>query len=174
MKSRIVSDAKDGFFVDCGLKYEGTAVSTLSGLEHLEGKEVMILADGGVITGKTVVDGSVSLGVSASKIVVGLPYEFEFATLNFEGENTQGLKKSINNISIKVDRSRPDFFVVGNNGVEYQLERSMDSINNSGYLFSGDINAVVVADYSTDAYVHIKQKYPLPLTILSVSPEVNI
>lgn len=174
MKSRLVSDAKDGFFVDCGLKYEGTAVTTLSGLDHLEGKEVIILADGGVITGKIVSSGSVTLDEPASKIVVGLPYEFEFKTLPFEGDNTQGLKKSINNISVKVHKSRTDFFVLGNDGMEQQLDRTLENINNSGYLFSGDIDAIVSSDYSTKAQVHIKQKYPLPLTILSVTAEVNI
>ncbi len=173
MKSRIVSDAKDGFFVDSGLIYDGAPVSSVSGLEHLEGKEVIILADGGVITGKTVNSGIVNLDVSASKIIVGLPYEFEMKTLNFEGENTQGAKKIINKISIKVDRSRPDFFIA-NGDKEFQLERSIESINDAGHLQDGDVEAVPFAEHSSEVQVHLKQKYPLPLTVLSVTPEVNI
>lgn len=174
MKSRIVSDAKDGFFVDSGLIYEGTPVTNIAGLTHLEGKDVVILADGGVITGKKVVSGSVTLGEEASKIVVGLPYEFEMKTLNFEGEKTQGSRKIINNVRIKVDKSREDFFIVGDDGIETQNERSPASFNDAGYLHSGDIEMFKISEWSTEANVHLKQKYPLPLTILSVTPEISI
>ena len=175
MKSRIISNAKDGWFVDSGLSYEGDPVSSLSGLDHLEGKEVIILADGGVIPGKIVVSGSVDLGQSASKIIVGLPKEFEMETLNFEGENTQGSKKIISSVSIKVNKSRPDFFIVGNDGTEQQLDRPLESSNDPGWLYSGDIEDVTVfSTPSTNASVRLKQKYPLPLTVLSVTAEINV
>ena len=35
---------EDAFFVDCGLTYEGAAAASLTGLDHLEGEEVAILA----------------------------------------------------------------------------------------------------------------------------------
>ncbi len=174
MKSRIVLNAEDGFFVDCGLSYSGAPVTEITGLEYLEGKEVIILADGGVVTGKTVENGTVTLDNEASKIVVGLPYEFEFKTLNFEGENTQGELKIINKVNVKIDNSREDFFVVGADGTETQVERSIENINDSGLIFNKDIEVVPVSDYQTNAYVHIKQKYPLPLTILSVTPNITL
>ena len=174
MASRLIYNAEDGFFVDSGLRYSGSPVTEISGLDHLEGEEVIVLADGGVITGKTVDSGKITLSVAASKIVVGLPYEFELETLNIESDKTQGLRKIINNVVIKIDKSRPDFFIVGSDGSESQLPRSIESINDAGLLISDDIETSVAGDYSTDVRVRIKQPYPLPLSILSITPEVSI
>lgn len=174
MASRLINDATDGFFVDCGLKYSGDPISVLSGLEHLEGEEVAILADGGVIEGLTVQNGGLTIPYAASKIAVGLPYEFELETLNIEGENTHGLKKLISGVNIKVDKTREDFFVVGQDGVEIQNQRSLDSINDAGYLYSGDIPAYPFADYTEEARVKIKQRLPLPITVTSISTVVTV
>lgn len=260
MKSRIIDNAKDGFFVDCGLSYHaynstkdnlltlssltgsitlnstspiftpsfvgntinaidksgniigqakitayaselevsatvekdfsastfdggmwGICVDTLKGLEHLEGKEVIILADAGVIEGRKVVNGSVSLGTvagvktEAAQITVGLPYEFEMKTLNFEGESTQGSHKIVSTVNVKVDESREDFTIIGIDGKAVDLEeRSIESINDAGHLTSGDLTYHPRAEARTGAYVHIKQAMPLPITVLSVTPSVEI
>ena len=175
MHSRLIDNAEDGFFVDCGLKGEfQTEVTTISGLSHLEGKEVSILADGGAYKA-TVKNGAVKLQDPAKKIVVGLPYTFELETLNIEGENTHGLKKIITAANIKVEKSREDFFVVGDDGTETQNARSVNnSVNDAGWLFSGDITVYPTANYKEDASIKIKQPYPLPLTITSISAVVTI
>lgn len=175
MHSRLIDNATEGFFVDSGLKAEfEEPVQTLSGLSHLEGKTVVALADGGVCTDLVVENGSITLPYEASKVVVGLPYEFELETLNIEGENTHGLKKLITSTNIKVDKSREDFFVVGMDGVEVQNPRSKESIDEAGYLFSGDVLAYPAADYTEQATIKIKQKHPLPLTICSLSVVVTV
>lgn len=161
--------------------YWGVCVDALGRLGHLEGKTVMILADGGVIKDKVVSNGRVSLGmnagvsIEAAQITAGLPYEFEMKTLNFEGENTQGVRKILNSLSIKVDNSREDFTIVGADGQEIDLEeRSMESINDAGYLTSGDIPCYPPAEAKTGVCVHIKQALPLPITVLSVTPSIEL
>lgn len=175
MHTRLIDNAEDGFFVDSGLKAEfEEPVQQISGLSHLEGKTVVALVDGGVYTDLVVQDGAIRLPYAGKKIVIGLPYEFEMETLNVEGENTHGLKKIITSMNIKVDKSREDFFVVGQDGSEVQNPRSKESIDNAGWLFSGDITAYPFADYTEEATIKIKQKYPLPLTITSVSVVVTV
>ena len=177
MASRIITKTSDSIFLDSALKYEGTPIQTLHGLEHLEGKEVYVNADGGV-ENHIVKDGSITLHNEASIISVGLPYEFEFETLNIEGENTHGLKKLVNRASIKIFDSREDFFVVGTDGQEVQNERSIgledDSINDPTLLISKDVDVTVFSEATEEATIHIKQKYPLPITILSVSAVVDV
>lgn len=174
MHSRLIDNAEDGFFVDCGLKAEfENEVTTVRGLEHLEGKTVSVLADGGVYM-EEVKNGKITLPNPAKKIVVGLPYTFELETLNIEGENTHGLKKIITAANIKVEKSREDFFIIGDDGTETQNARSVDSINDAGYLYSGDITMYPIANYKEDASIRIKQPYPLPLTVTSISAVVNI
>ena len=174
-KTRIIEDARKAFLVDCGLAAEfEEPVTTVSGLDHLEGKEVIANVNGGIITGLVVEDGKIELPKAAKTIVVGLPYEFEFETLNIEGENTQGLKKVVNYVSVKVYKSREDFIFCGSNNQEFRHIRCDESINNSGSLFSKDLAMTVLTLPATDATIKLKQNYPLPLTILSVSATVDV
>lgn len=175
-KTRVIKDAKTGFLVDSGLyAHFSTPVTTISGLSHLKSTNVVVLADGGVIEGlKVKNDGTLTLPNPTTDVVVGLPYEFELETLGVEGENTHGLKKQINAVTINILNSREDFFIVGNQGDEMQLARSIESINNTGYLYSGKKDATVLNTPTENATVHIKQKHPLPLTISSISAIVNI
>ena len=174
MATRTVNQTSDGIFLDCCLKYEGEPVSTVLGLEHLEGETINLLADGMVIENKVVQNGRVNLEVEASKIVAGLPYECEVETLNLEGENTYGVSKIVNQINVSIDKSREDFFVIGSNGQLVQNTRCIDSINNPDYLHSGFINIYCFSDYSENATVHLVQKYPFPLTINSISLDVTV
>jgi len=174
MHTRYCNNAKDGFFVDCGLKAEfQTNVQIVSGLSHLEGKDVVILADGGVYKAK-VSSGQVTLPSGAKKIVVGLPYTFELETLNIEGENTHGLRKIVVEANVKVEKSREDFVYIGVDGSEEETLRSVDSVNDAGYIVTGDIPIYPSANYKEDVSIKIKQPNPLPLTITSISAVVNI
>lgn len=177
MATRIINKATDSIFLDSALKYEGEPVDVLKGLSHLEGKTVYVNADGGVEQ-HVVENGSITLNDEASIISVGLPYEFEFETLNIEGENTHGLKKNINRINIKINESREDFYIVGTDGTEFQNERSIESVDGSpdsaAKLFSKDIDITPFAYWTQEATVHIKQKLPLPLSILSISAVVQL
>jgi len=51
-----------------------TPVSTVSGLNHLEGMEVAIVADGSVLEHGNCRDGQITLPVEATSIVIGLPF----------------------------------------------------------------------------------------------------
>lgn len=174
MATRIVSNTKDGIFLDSCLKYEGEPITTVKGLEHLECEIVNVLADSSAIYDKKVENGSITLDYPASKIVVGLPYEFELETLNLEGENTNGLSKIVNSINVQVEKSREDFFVVSSNGQLVQNLRSIKSINNPEYLHSGTVNLYAFTDFCENATVAIKQTNPFPLTINSVSLDVTV
>ena len=174
MASRIVNETKDGIFLDCCLKYEGEPTEKIYGLNHLEGEKISIFADADILEEKYVQNGSVTLDAPASKIVAGLPYEFELQTLNLEGENTHGLVKIVNSINMFVDKSREDFFIVGENGVLTQNPRSIESVNNPNYLYSGNVVSFSFSDYTTSANVHIKQIHPFPLTINSITMDVTV
>src|SRR3546814_21195356 len=39
-------DLEDAFYVDCGLTYDGSPTSTITGLDHLEGETVKVWAAG--------------------------------------------------------------------------------------------------------------------------------
>jgi hypothetical protein len=81
---------EDAFFVDSGLTYSGSPISTVTGLGHLEGEDVVALADGSVVTGLTVSGGSITLPDAASKIHVGLPFTSRAVTLPVFGPGQDG------------------------------------------------------------------------------------
>lgn len=65
--------AADLFYVDSGVKTTPSG-AVITGLGHLEGKTVKILANGSRVEQKVVSSGSVTLSASASSAIVGLPY----------------------------------------------------------------------------------------------------
>lgn len=76
----------DAWYVDCGLEYRGAPKTVFSGLGHLEGKKIAVLADGvayGTDGNDVVVkNGSFSLPMEAGHVIAGLPYMAEATTLD--------------------------------------------------------------------------------------------
>ncbi|MDQ4678173.1 hypothetical protein, partial [Stenotrophomonas maltophilia group sp. RNC7] len=81
LHSRRVEALEDAFFVDAGLSYSGAPATTFGGLDHLEGEEVNILADGAVMSRQVVTGGEVTLQQPASTVHVGLPITADLVTL---------------------------------------------------------------------------------------------
>ena len=175
-KTRIIKNVQEGFFVDCGLSGEfENEVTKITGLEHLAGKDVVAVSKGGVIESlKVDENGELYLPIPVKEITVGLPYQFRLETLNVEGENTQGLKKMINSVSVNISKSREEFFIGGNTGMYVETDRSIESVNDSNKLFSTNVSATPFNDYKPDATIIVMQDKPLPLTILSASATFSL
>ena len=137
------------FFVDSGLS--GTfdnEITIISGLDHLAGKKVVAISKGGVIEDLEVDEnGKVELPYAITEITIGLPFEFKLETLNIEGENTQGLKKIINNVCVSISKSREEFYVGGTEGAYVSTDRSIESVNNSNLIFSKNISATPFVNF---------------------------
>ena len=170
-KSRIVKKTQDGFFVDCGLSATWDHdVTTVHGLNHLAGKDVLALCNGGLIQHLHInSSGSVTLPFAVREITIGLPFEFRLVTLNIEGENTQGLKKIINNVCANILNSREEFKIGGSTGLFVETDRSIDSVNDSNKLFTRNVSATPLNSATENATITVMQDKPLPLTILSLS-----
>ena len=59
-----------GFFVDCGLTYNGSPATTFSGADHLEGETIQICADGAYRGTAVVSGGTVSISAPAAGTVL--------------------------------------------------------------------------------------------------------
>ena len=80
----------NAFHVDCGAKYNGSEISTITGLGHLEGEAVVALADGSVVKDLQVAGGSVTLPFPAEKISIGLNYKSRAITQPVAGPQQDG------------------------------------------------------------------------------------
>ena len=179
MNTRKFEDLEDAFFVDSGLTYSGVPADTISGLGHLEGKTVSVLADGGVHPQCVVSGGSITLDREYSKVHVGLPIEADIQTLPValtlqDGSFAQGHLKNVNKVWIRVYRSSgvfagPDV----DNLVEYK-QRTNELWGTPPSIKSDEIEIVVTPSWGNSGQVYIRQNYPLPLTIISITPEVSL
>ncbi len=73
---------EDNLYLDSGLMGQaGSPSTTWSGLSHLEGKSVSIVADGMVLPNQTVTGGQITLTEAATNVQIGLSFEHEIEPL---------------------------------------------------------------------------------------------
>jgi hypothetical protein len=173
------------------------AVDQLTGLSYLEGKAVSVLADGNVISNGFddplyVTGGIVTLSEPYSVIHVGLPYVSDFETLDLEviGQETISDKeKLIKSVTLTVEDSRsffagPDFDSVDEDPVEdvpkwsdhltEAAQRQFEDWGEVVRLFTGKIEVKTLANWNESGRVCVRQRDPLPLTILGVTPNGEV
>ena len=151
-------------------------VDAISGLGHLEGKTVSILADGNVEAQKTVASGAITLSNPASKIHIGLPIESDIQTLNLElGQPTQqGKKKSISAVTLRVEESRGGKIGYDKDHLTEFKQRAYEPYGTATSLKTGDIKVTLPSTWKTEGSIFYRQSDPLPMTLLAVIPEVSL
>lgn len=178
LRSRMFTAQEDAFFVDSGLTYDGTPVTTLSGLAHLEGKQVDILTDGAVHPRRTVTGGAVTLDYAASVVHIGLPMTSDLRTLPLAMEGAaaagQGTVKNVNKVHLRVSQSSvikagPAFDRLR----EYPARAVTDPYGSPPALRDGELSLSIDPSWNTDAAVCVRQDLPLPLNVLSMTLEVQ-
>jgi hypothetical protein len=171
-------DVQDAFFVDSGLTYDGSATATVTGLNHLEGVSVTILADGAAHADKTVSGGTITLDRSASKIHIGYGYTSLVETLRMEAGAedgvAQGKIKRIHGVTARFYQTvgaelGPDI----NNLDRLPFRDSSMNMDEAVPLFSGDKEISFPSGYDNDAKIVIRQTQPLPMTVLAIMRRSN-
>lgn len=178
MAAREFDTQADAFFVDSGFTYDGPAVETLSGLWHLEGRSVVVLADGGVLGRFTVTAGAITLPVAARKVQVGLPFTTDIQTLPLAVEAAvaagQGAVKAINYAYLLVNRTGP--LQVGPNEDslrEVQL-RTNEPYDTPPRLKDEEVDILIDPDWTTAGQMWIRSSDPTPCTISAITLQVNL
>ena len=163
-------------FLDSHLTYSGSATTSLSGLGHLEGQTVSILADGATHPTKVVSSGSITLDRATEKAVVGLSYDSVLQTMRIEGgaaEGTsQGKTKRISKVVLRL------FETVGvkvgpslSNLEAIPFRTSSDPMDTPVSTFiAGDKEIEFNDDFNSDGFIFIKQDQALPCSVLAIYP----
>ena len=172
------SDIEDAFFLDSGLTYSGSDTTSITGLNHLEGETVQILADGSAHADKTVTDGKITLDRSAGKVHIGYSYNSLVETLRLEGGADDGISqgkiKRIHGVTARFLNSvgaevGPDT----NNLDRIPFRDSSMSMDVAVPMFTGDKEISFPSGYDNDARVVVRQSQPLPMTILAIMRRSN-
>jgi hypothetical protein len=166
-----------------------TPITTVTGIEHLEGKTVSILADGSVSPSQVVRNGSVTLPTAASMISIGLGFKAQLQSLytDIQGTGTvQGKRKNIPAVTVRVHKSRG--FKVGVNEVDSSTQSAFSSPSWTGLIEIKDRGATAFAGEAIPMYtgdkilrvnpgwakpgqIAVQQDFPLPLTVVALIGE---
>jgi hypothetical protein len=154
------------------------AVTTISGLAHLEGAEVVAAANGYAETGLTVSSGSVTLSAPASRVHVGLPFTCQMITLPIStygsGNVVDKRAMNISRLTVQVERTMgmwtgptPDQMREAKFGLPALYGQPLPMVTE-------DIDVTLKADWGKKKQVVIEQRSPLPLSVLSITPDVSV
>ena len=164
-------------FLDSQLNYDGSATTTITGLDHLEGQTVSILANGSTHPDKTVSSGAITLDRSSTKVKVGLSFTSLLQTMRLDAGAANGTSqaktKRIYDISLRLYESvgvevGPDL----QNMERIPFRSSADAMDTAIPVFTGDKEIEFRGNYETDGFIFVRQTQPLPLTVLSLYPNL--
>ena len=164
-------------YLDSQLAYNGSATTTISGLDHLEGQTVSVLADGATHPNKVVSSGGITLERSSTKVKVGLGYTSLLQTMRIDagGDNgtSQSKTKRIYEITARLYESigieiGPDL----TNMERIPFRSSANPMDSGVNVFTGDKDIEFRGNYETDGFIFVRQTQPLPLTVLSLYPRL--
>ena len=154
------------------------AVTTISGLWHLEGASVVAAANGYAEDAQTVTNGTITLSTPASTVHIGLPYTCRLITLPLTtyadgGQSAQGRPKNINRMTVQVERTMGMWY---GPTVDQMREAKFGLPSLYGQpleMLTEDIDVTMKADWGKKKQIVIEQRDPLPITILALVPDVN-
>jgi hypothetical protein len=164
-------------FTDSALSYSGSATSTLTGLEHLNGETVRVIANGATHPDEVVSSGSVTLDRTTTSAKVGLPYTSTLQTMRLDvgsqDGTSQGKTKRIFDVTLRMYETvgakvGPDL----NNLEEIPFRSSAATMNDPVPLFTGDKKIEFRGNFETDGYLFVVQDQALPMTLLSLYPRL--
>lgn len=165
-------------------------ISEATGLNHIVGLDVSILADGNVIPNQTVTELApgvygVTLQEPATNVNVGLPYLCQAQTMpfddNIQGQNVLTKRKTISAVGIVVESTRG--ISLGADQVDSSTQQysanvpwvNMNEIKENNPspgqpipLYTGTHYKTVTAGWKVENQVAIEQSYPLPAKILAI------
>ncbi|WP_319582946.1 hypothetical protein [uncultured Pseudodesulfovibrio sp.] len=170
----------NAFFVDSGLTYRGEPTGTVSGLSHLAGRTVSVLADGSVQADRAVAqDGTLSLDRPASVVHVGLPYRSTLQPMRLDAGSTRGTaqtkKKRITKVAARFHNTLGGLIGPDSERLEPVYFRSPSMpMGGSPGPFCGDKIVNFPKGWDRDGLLTIVQRQPLPMTVIMIVPQLII
>ena len=159
--------------MDSMITYSGSATASVSGLAHLEGKTVQVVADGAVHPDLVVSSGALTLNYTASDIKVGLKYVSKLTPtrpgLNAGSGTTLGKMKRWNEIFVRLDKSS----IPKINGQRPPVRSPGTNFGNEEPTATEDIN-IRNLGYDRDGRILIEQDLPLACHIVSLFGTLSV
>lgn len=176
MQPRYVADQEDQWFVDCAAEYDSTATTTMDGLDHLEGEEVTVLADGAAVPAQTVDGGEITLDDSASRIIAGLPYRYQLKPMRFDLQmdgTTKGSLKKIPEVVVSFYKTLNAEYGIDTDNLFNIDWRTEETYGTPPALFTGDKVVAHEGGFDVDDSFVITDDGPFPCTVRAIVPRIE-
>lgn len=183
------------FYVDAGLEYhasehDGKKIRYVGGLEHLQGQEAAILANGAVCPPQVVREivfekngeqkqiVGIDIGYEASDIAVGLAYTAKLKSMPLEAENacggTQGKYKHVQGIGVYFRDT--NYAKIGTQFLQMDEVkwRRNEKPGEAVHLQTSYAFMRVAQGYEKQSYACLMSDVPLPFTVLALLPETGV
>ncbi len=152
----------------------GGATSTITGLDHLEGETVQVLANGAVHPDRTVSSGSITLDATYTDVLAGLAYTSELETVRLELPDPEGsstgkvaridhvVLRAYNTIGGEIgpDTSHMD---------QIQWSDVPPTMDTAPTGFTGDKKVAYRGPFQRSKVMVFRQSQPLPFNLLSIN-----
>lgn len=175
--ARIVSDFPDTSAIASGSWT--LSVTQISGLWHLEGQTVSLLADGGTHPVRTVSNGKINLDNQYTYIHIGLGYTQLLKTLELEAGSAigsgQGSRSRVSRVIVRMYESVG--LEVGRDEDELHtvdFRRPSDLQNEGIPLFTGDKVIRPRHGWKDGAHLTFRNSQPLPMTLLGYVAKMEV
>jgi hypothetical protein len=195
---------EDAFYVDCGFTYTlsdvvtsagedvlyegrivmiGPTFHTVSGLSHLNGETVSVLADGEPYTDIAVAGGSITLptGVYPQKVQIGLPYTSKLQPMRIvtgsASGSSQGTITRVPKMSVSFLNAMDAQYGASSNALfdinwdDPKWENSEDTMTGT---FTGEVEVTVDGGFSVQNPIIISTDAPLPCVVRSIMPRLEV
>jgi len=158
---------EDCFYVDSGLTYAGSGVTTVSGLDHLIGETVALFGDG-VYSGTTVVNasGEVMFSTTVSKATVGLPYTATLETIDLPIGT--GLVKKISTLHVRFFKTAQATY-----GPDTSSLDDISFTESGTTPYTGDVTLDFQKGYDSEQTIVIQSAEPYPFSVSGVLVEIE-
>ena len=166
-------EAQDQVFLDAAVSRRSeTPFSEVSGLAHLEGKQVGVLADGSPLGSLTVTNGKITLPRAMHCVQVGLSYEAELQTLPaaFTLADGTGLdrKRRVVSVVVKMLDSRGGRVGTDPQALDEIVQRTDEPYNTPLPLKTTEYEKPLSGLHTSLPSVIFRQTDPLPVTVLAL------
>lgn len=177
MQSEKSSTPDDAYYLDAGVTVTGDSLTEVTGLNHLEGLTVKVMADGSAQLDKKVLAGKITLDYSASVVHVGLNYQSKMETLDLSVSRDDGAQLGrlarIAAVTIRVQDTRGLWAGTDESHLLEQFDRTDEAYGTPTKLATTDYKLILDSHYDSGRII-CETKDPLPASIIALIPEVDL
>lgn len=157
--------------------YARKYISIISGLTHLEGETVDILADGAVQPPQSVTGGEITLTVQATTVHIGYGFKSrgKMLRLNAGAADGTAIGKTQRTHRIGIMLHRSLGLKIGTSFDELTrltFRKTSDKMSRAPQLFTGILSEELEGDYDFENQFCWEQDQPLPSMILALMPQM--